>query len=260
MEIEPYDSSPSPDEVGGLWSFNEPFRTVGAVRLGASDELEPTWSPRRRRCDVRHTIHESTESPFPRRSSAFLINNLGTRSRCCEQLRSIKRRKDLALCGLKDAAEDCEKLAAELGTATRDLLRQRVRQERQLNRCQRERPSSASRPTPKLSYSKNAPTSWRRCTIAVGLLFPHLMATAPFCCSGPKIDLCRGIKVWQAARASLHAPRGDHVDGASDCPIESRGDEGRRGTCPSLLFCRVNNKKKRNGADESRRVFIQKKT
>ena len=43
-----------------------------------------------------------------------------------------KKEKDLALCGLKDSAEDCEKLAAELGTATRDLLRQRVRQERQL--------------------------------------------------------------------------------------------------------------------------------
>ena len=37
-----------------------------------------------------------------------------------------KKEKDLALCGLKDSAEDCEKLAAELGTATRDLLRQRV--------------------------------------------------------------------------------------------------------------------------------------
>ena len=42
-----------------------------------------------------------------------------------------KKEKDLALCGFKDSAEDCEKLAAELGTATRDLLRQRVRQERQ---------------------------------------------------------------------------------------------------------------------------------
>ena len=45
---------------------------------------------------------------------------------------SDKEEKDRALCGVKDTAEDCEKLAAELGTATRDLLRQRVRQERQL--------------------------------------------------------------------------------------------------------------------------------
>lgn len=43
-----------------------------------------------------------------------------------------KKTSDLKLCGLADSAEDAEKLSAQLGTATRDLLRQRVKQERSL--------------------------------------------------------------------------------------------------------------------------------
>ena len=101
--------------------------------------LNMTWSrrwrptsPRRRRCDRMRVFCDGVVPPqvmqVKRVSDQQFFNALET----LKTAKIDKKEKDLALCGLKDSAEDCEKLAAELGTATRDLLRQRVRQERQL--------------------------------------------------------------------------------------------------------------------------------
>ena len=93
------------------------------------DGRQRAASMRPRRSDG---VHQTQVSQVKRSAASSSIsgNALGGVEKCAAKI--DKKEKDLALCGLKDSAEDCEKLAAELGTATRDLLRQRVRQERQL--------------------------------------------------------------------------------------------------------------------------------